>query len=133
MAAPLGGALFACASSTSPVGAPGHRGTAMGSPQTRSPQLGLRFRRAAVGTAGCRYYDESWAGRADAGATEGAIAMTEIVFYHCSANSLERVLHADTKIPRTRLARHGAGGFGRRARHSSAQLWSSGRLQLPPA
>jgi DNA polymerase-3 subunit chi len=33
-----------------------------------------------------------WAGRADAGTTEGAIAMTEIVFYQLQRQPLERVL-----------------------------------------
>src|SRR6516164_4107811 len=35
---------------------------------------------------------ESWAGRADAGRSESAIAMTEIVFYQLQRQPLERVL-----------------------------------------
>src|SRR6516225_1397864 len=63
-------------------------------------ELGLRFRRAAVGPAGCRILRvmpspgdaKSWAGSPDAGASDGAIVMTEIVFYQLQRQPLERVL-----------------------------------------
>src|SRR5215471_7603877 len=101
-----GGATVAALRRQDLVGASRHRRHRHGLAANRDqPQLGLRLRRAAVGPAGCRILRvtpsrvtpspgdaKSWAGRADAGTSEGAIAMTEIVFYQLQRQPLERVL-----------------------------------------
>src|SRR5262249_541947 len=104
-----GGATVAALRRQDAMGASRHRRHRHGLAANRDqPELGLGLRRAAVGPAGCRILRvmscdakscdakscdaKSWAGSPDAATTDGAIAMTEIVFYQLQRQPLERVL-----------------------------------------